>query len=537
MCGTKQDKPSQYIGRGRFSFQRLTTILAAQAHIRQYGSVVSRFDVYDDFRPFFEIPSNAKKVYKPRSNATMQYLHAVAVVGYDSNKQYWLAKNSWGTKWGDGGFFRVAYGSCSLITPEATDGAFGVIWSPYVQPKELKLQVTPAQQRGCFWYQARTGDFASMIAWRAGITLARFLLNNTQTIKSLDTPLNGQQVLLCDPKRDNIDSGDVNPQLQALIGLRAYIDQTGRMRSWTWESGDNGGYCNWQGIKCKTINGTRYINTIRIEKNSRFVGLVGKLPPASVLLGMPGLARVVIQEQPYISGPLPEDWSNLTALKYLEEINLDSNSLDGTLPDSWSLLKQLKMLSIQSQNPIGNKKSIEGTLPRTWVNLTNLEQLRLADNFLTGTLPASYASMTQLRELKLWGNGFSGELPPEWGTAFTMMEDFKMGRCQIGGTIPAAWGGMTKLKKLFLNENKYEGPLPDSFGNLTAIVELGLYANDLTGTIPGSWSKGLKRIQKLDISDNPDLKGCLPGELQERLSRWGWDVDAYIFRGTKIGNC
>lgn len=150
---------------------------------------------------------------------------------------------------------------------------------------------------------------------------------------------------------DNINEGYVDPQLEALVYLQKHIDQTGSMRSWTWESGQNGSYCNWQGVKCKTINGTRYVSNIRIESRSRFVGLVGVLPRASVLLGLPGLARLVIRDQPGITGPLQEDWSNLTALKYLEEITLDSNSLTGTLPSSWGSLTQLKVLGVQAQNP------------------------------------------------------------------------------------------------------------------------------------------------------------------------------------------
>ncbi len=35
--------------------------------------------------------------------------HEVLIVGYDHPNQYFIAKNSWGQAWGEGGFFRIAY--------------------------------------------------------------------------------------------------------------------------------------------------------------------------------------------------------------------------------------------------------------------------------------------------------------------------------------------------------------------------------------------------------------------------------------------
>jgi C1A family cysteine protease len=40
--------------------------------------------------------------------------HCICVVGYSDTDSCWICKNSWGTGWGESGFFRIRYGDCGI---------------------------------------------------------------------------------------------------------------------------------------------------------------------------------------------------------------------------------------------------------------------------------------------------------------------------------------------------------------------------------------------------------------------------------------
>lgn len=67
-----------------------------------YGPVVASFYVYNDF---FSYRSG---VYSCTSDSYAG-AHAVLVVGYDDERQAFIVKNSWGTGWGEAGYFMIAY--------------------------------------------------------------------------------------------------------------------------------------------------------------------------------------------------------------------------------------------------------------------------------------------------------------------------------------------------------------------------------------------------------------------------------------------
>jgi C1A family cysteine protease len=73
-----------------------------------HGPLVAAFAVYDDFFSFFN--SNPTGVYHWNHVSPYDGGHAVVIVGYDQAQQYWIVKNSWGTTWGDNGYFKIGWG-------------------------------------------------------------------------------------------------------------------------------------------------------------------------------------------------------------------------------------------------------------------------------------------------------------------------------------------------------------------------------------------------------------------------------------------
>ena len=77
--------------------------------------VLTQFIVYADFYNY------RSGVYEQRSN-NKRGAHAVAVIGFDDEQQYWIAKNSWGDGWGEHGFFKIKYDEVSFMN-------FGIVYT------------------------------------------------------------------------------------------------------------------------------------------------------------------------------------------------------------------------------------------------------------------------------------------------------------------------------------------------------------------------------------------------------------------------
>jgi C1A family cysteine protease/subtilisin-like proprotein convertase family protein len=92
-----------------------------------------------------------------RCNPDYPLNHGVVIAGYSDTGGYWIVKNSWGTYFGDGGYFKVGYGECGI----ESSVSYAVPGPPPGQ-YELTMQVSPlgsgttVPSVGGHWYDSDT---------------------------------------------------------------------------------------------------------------------------------------------------------------------------------------------------------------------------------------------------------------------------------------------------------------------------------------------------------------------------------------------
>ncbi len=84
------------------------------------GPMVACMAVYRDF---FSYKSG---VYRHTSGDLAGH-HAICAVGYSEAENCWICKNSWGTDWGEAGWFKIGYGECGIDTEFAMYGVTDVV--------------------------------------------------------------------------------------------------------------------------------------------------------------------------------------------------------------------------------------------------------------------------------------------------------------------------------------------------------------------------------------------------------------------------
>lgn len=112
-------------------------------NIFRWGPIATGMEVYPDFYEF----NSSTDVYKWNGGGPKVGGHAISIVGWGETEKgvkYWIIKNSWGTNWGDGGYFRMIRGENNCKIEENCMAGVPDFFYPlgYILPQELPIAET-----------------------------------------------------------------------------------------------------------------------------------------------------------------------------------------------------------------------------------------------------------------------------------------------------------------------------------------------------------------------------------------------------------
>ncbi|CAA2989994.1 receptor-like kinase TMK4 [Olea europaea subsp. europaea] len=159
-------------------------------------------------------------------------------------------------------------------------------------------------------------------------------------------------------------------------------------------------------------------------------------------------------------------------------------------------------------------KSLTGQIPSNLNQLSNLKTLHLQDNILSGPLP-SLSNLASLEEVNLDGNNFSS-VPSDFLSGLTSLRTFSINNNSNlpPWKIPNTLKDSTSLVGFNAGKANIVGEIPEIFGSFPSLQNLKLSYNNLTGSLPLSFSNsGIQNLwlnnQVIGLSGTIDVLGTM----------------------------
>ncbi|XP_058099601.1 probable LRR receptor-like serine/threonine-protein kinase At3g47570 [Magnolia sinica] len=355
----------------------------------------------------------------------------------------------------------------------------------------------------------------------------------------------------------------------ALIAFKDRISQDPFRVFSSWN--DSLHFCNWVGVTCgrrhpqrvTALNlwAYRLVGTISPHlANLSFLRVInftsnsfhGEIPRD---IGRLFRLRLLDLTFNHLEGGIPE---NLSHCSEIRSIHLYSNKLGGRIPAKLSSLSKLTWLDFGRNNLIGNippplgnlsslitlslpDNSLEGSIPDELGQLAKLVFLEIFSNRLSGVIPPSLYNISSILGFTVVDNRLHGNLPPNLGLTLPNIEYLLFGKNAFTGPIPVSLPNASGLAIVDFSINNFSGPMPDNLGrlqdlrilnipsnkvgggdddlsflisltNCSRLEVLGLYSNQLRGTLPAAIVNLSTHLVALGLGGNP-ISGIIPTDI------------------------
>ena len=237
-------------------------------------------------------------------------------------------------------------------------------------------------------------------------------------------------------------------------------------------------------------------------------------------------------EEQQISALLPDDFSGLSGLLYLNlsrndltslpegvfaglsnliSLQLYRNSLTELPEGIFTGLSNLQRLSLASNR----LTTVPGEL---FAGLSNLEQLQITSNDLTALPEGVFAGLSSLQNLIISDNRLSA-LPETVFAGLTNLDTLWLGNNELAALPEGVFAGLASLKTLLVSGNKLTTLPEDIFAGPTSLERIWLGGNELTA-LPEEIFSGLSNLDNLSVGVN--RLRSLPDQVFAGLSRLGY---------------
>lgn len=269
--------------------------------------------------------------------------------------------------------------------------------------------------------------------------------------------------------------------------------------------------CLWEGIVCDQDG-----RVSRLQLQSR--GLKGRISP--FLANLTSLSHLNLSHN-ILFGVLPDKL--FMSLPQLSTLDLSFNSLFGEITSALPFPSSIKRIDLSSNH-------FSGMILPHWLQQTpNLISFNVSNNSFIGRIPSSICLLpNHIKLLDFSYNELTGQIPHGLGGC-SKMEVFRAGFNSLRGLLPYDIYNVSALREIFIPANYISGPIGGGVVHLSNLIILDLFGNEFTGELP--WNIGkLSKLQQLHLHINK-LTGLLPSSLMNCTNLISLNLGFNFFKG------